>query len=169
MQWFDRKFQFPFETDVYPGILERMRGLIPRVRDLVATLPDSSWTQRVDDKWSAQEHLGHLYDLEELFAGRIDDFLGGLPTLREADLQNRKTHEAGHNDRPLSVVAGRLVGARARHVGMLEELAPADFARIAKHPRLDQPMRLIDSVYFTAEHDDHHLAAVRALVGGEDR
>ncbi len=26
----------------------------------------------------------------------------------------------------------------------------------ARHPRLMQPMRMIDLLYFVAEHDDHH-------------
>jgi hypothetical protein len=32
------------------------------------------------------------------------------------------------------------------------------------HPRLQQPMRLIDSLYFVADHDDHHIAAISALL-----
>jgi uncharacterized damage-inducible protein DinB len=32
------------------------------------------------------------------------------------------------------------------------------------HPRLQQPMRLIDSLYFVAEHDDHHIAAISGLL-----
>jgi hypothetical protein len=38
-----------------------------------------------------------LYDLEQLWYGRIEDFLSGEKTLRAADLSNTKTHEANHN------------------------------------------------------------------------
>jgi hypothetical protein len=31
------------------------------------------------------------------------------------------------------------------------------------HPRLKQPMRLVDHLYFAAEHDDHHLARIWEL------
>jgi uncharacterized damage-inducible protein DinB len=37
-------------------------------------------------------------------------------------------------------------------------------SRISVHPRLNQPMRLIDSLYFVAEHDDHHIAAMSNLL-----
>jgi len=36
----------------------------------------------------------------------------------------------------------------------------------ALHPRL-QPMRLVDSVFFVAKHDDHHLTVIRELVNRE--
>jgi len=32
------------------------------------------------------------------------------------------------------------------------------------HPRLQQPMRLVDSLYFVAEHDDHHIAKISGLL-----
>ena len=103
-------------------------------------------------------------DLEELWIGRIDDFLAGHERLRPAALENRMTHSAGHNERSLEAVVEDLAAKRAAHVGRLEELTIADFGRIAKHPRLEQSMRLVDSVYFAAEHDDHHLAAARQLL-----
>ncbi len=36
--------------------------------------------------------------------------------------------------------------------------------KTALHPRLKTPMRLIDSLYFVAEHDDHHLAIISNLL-----
>ena len=32
------------------------------------------------------------------------------------------------------------------------------------HPRLKQPMRLVDHLYFVAEHDDHHLAKIWEMI-----
>ena len=32
------------------------------------------------------------------------------------------------------------------------------------HPRLNQPMRLVDSLFFVAEHDDHHISAISNLL-----
>ncbi|MDP8240406.1 MAG: hypothetical protein P9X24_15050 [Candidatus Hatepunaea meridiana] len=34
----------------------------------------------------------------------------------------------------------------------------------ANHPRLNKPMRMVDSLYFEAEHDDHHLNVMKELV-----
>jgi hypothetical protein len=38
------------------------------------------------------------------------------------------------------------------------------FARSMLHPRLKTPMRLVDHLFFVAEHDDHHLAKIWELV-----
>ncbi len=32
------------------------------------------------------------------------------------------------------------------------------------HPRLGHPMRLLDSLYFVAEHDDHHITKISTLL-----
>jgi hypothetical protein len=36
-------------------------------------------------------------------------------------------------------------------------------SRSLLRPRLQQPMRLVDRLYFVAEHDDHHLARIWEL------
>jgi hypothetical protein len=58
---------------------------------------------------------------------------------------------------PLGDVLQHFDAARAHFLARLDELAPADFSRTALHPRLQTPMRLVDGLYFSAEHDDHHL------------
>jgi hypothetical protein len=32
------------------------------------------------------------------------------------------------------------------------------------HPRLKQPMRLVDHLYFVVEHDDHHVARIWEMI-----
>jgi hypothetical protein len=54
--------------------------------------------------------------------------------------------------------------ARLRLVDRVAELEPELFARSMLHPRLKQPMRLVDHLYFVAEHDDHHLAKIWDLI-----
>ncbi len=95
-------------------------------------------TRRDAERWSIQENLGHLLDLEPLWMGRIDDILQGKERLRDADLTNRKTYEAGHNSANLNDL---LVSFRAD----------------------EQPMRLLDLIFFVAEHDDHHLARITQI------
>jgi hypothetical protein len=51
-------------------------------------------------------------------------------------------------------------------VQRVETIDPALFARSMLHPRLQQPMRLVDHLYFAAEHDDHHLACIWELLHG---
>jgi hypothetical protein len=49
-------------------------------------------------------------------------------------------------------------------VNKLEGLDPELFARSAVHPRLNVPMRLVDFVFFQAEHDDYHLSRINELL-----
>jgi len=119
--------------------------------------------KKPDNKWSAQEHAGHLLDLESLWMARVEDYEAGLAELTAADLSNRKTDEADHNARPLADIVGEFRRARLRLVDRVEEIQPDLFARAMLHPRLKQPMRLVDHLYFVAEHDDHHLARIWEL------
>jgi hypothetical protein len=81
-------------------------------------------TRKDGDAWSIQEHAGHLVDLDGLHDGRLDDYLAGAAALRAADLKNRKTHEAGHNDRPLAELLEAFRGVRGRFVARLEAWDP---------------------------------------------
>ena len=53
---------------------------------------------------------------------------------------------------------------RMEIIGQLEALDEADWSRSAMHPRLKQPMRMVDLVYFFSEHDDYHLGRVSELI-----
>jgi hypothetical protein len=84
--------------------------------------------------------------------------------LTPADLSNRKTHEAGHNTCRIDEILAEFRKARLGLVDRVGALEPALFARSIPHPRLRKPMRLVDHLYFVAEHDDHHLARIWELV-----
>jgi hypothetical protein len=78
-------------------------------------------------------------------------------------MRNRKTEEAGHNAARLEQILAAFRAARQSFVRRLEALTEAEVSASALHPRLQKQMRVIDMAYFTAEHDDHHLAAVSEL------
>lgn len=162
--WTDRTFNFDFPSDIYPELMERLRGTAARLDERVRPLPRNILTVREGVKWSIQEHAGHLMDLETLWMGRVDDFVGGAETLRAADMTNQKTHDANHNKHDIEAILAGFRAERLAFIKRLESFEPDDFARTALHPRLNQPMRLCDSMYFVAEHDDHHLAQITELV-----
>ncbi|HTR22207.1 MAG TPA: DinB family protein [Gemmatimonadales bacterium] len=161
--WFERKFEFTIPLSQFPNVVERLRGTPVRLAERVARLDPNRLTHRDGDRWSIQENAGHLLDLEPLWLGRVHQLLRGEPTLVAADLTNRKTHEAGHNARPIQEILRGFQAARAELVRLLDEADDAVLARTALHPRLQTPMRLIDLGVFVAEHDDHHLARITQL------
>jgi len=162
-QWFERKFEFSFSSDLYPNLCVRLRGTPARLEEMLRGASRDLLIARKEEKWSAQEQVGHLLDLESLWSSRVDDFVEGKQNLSPADLQNRKTHEANHNARNMTELLYEFRTSRAALAGKLETLRPAQFAQTLLHPRLKQPMRLVDHLYFVAEHDDHHLARVWAI------
>ncbi len=83
--------------------------------------------------------------------------------MSSADLANRKTHDAHHNARSIVDLLAEFRRARIALVDRLEILRADDFSRTSLHPRLKAPMRLVDHLYFIAEHDDHHLARIWEL------
>jgi uncharacterized damage-inducible protein DinB len=163
--WYERKFDFTFPAEQHPNLCVRLRGTPALLEEIVcAAAPDILTTKPgKNGKWSAQEHAGHLLDLEPLWIARIDDYVTGASQLTVADLSNRNTDEAQHNQRPTDEILARFRSARSRLVSSAEEADPAIFARAILHPRLKTPMRLVDHLYFVAEHDDHHLAHIWEL------
>jgi len=163
-QWFERKFEFGFSADLYPNLCIRLRGTPARLEELFRSRPREILIHRNNEKWSAQEQAGHLLDLEPLWSERVDDFAKNGQNLTPADLQNRKTHEANHNTRDIVDLLDEFRIARKALVEKLATLKQEQFAQTLIHPRLQQPFRLVDHLYFVAEHDDHHLAKIWTLL-----
>ena len=161
--WFDRRFELGLKPDAFPYIVERVRGAPARLEDRISGLPPGFLQERVEDAWSIQENVGHLGDLESLWTGRLDELLAARRELRPADLKNRKTHEAGHNERSVDDLLAVFRRDRLATVAQLDELSTEQLEVKALHPRLGQPMSVVDLFFFVAEHDDHHFAQITAL------
>lgn len=162
-RWFDRKFELGLGGEAAPELLERLRRTPERLANAVDGLAPEVLTRQLDGKWSIQENAGHLLDLESLWDQRLDDYDSHATELHPADLENRKTHEAAHNDRPISDILAGFSATRGRVVERLARMGPAELARTALHPRLQQPMSVVDLCFFVAEHDDHHLRTIDEL------
>lgn len=164
--WFERKFAFSFPVEVWPNLCSRLRGAPARLEETLRGRSREILIRKVQAKWSAQEHAGHLLDLEPLWLARLEDYVAGGEQLTVADLQNRKTHEANHNGRALEEILAEFRAARATLLKRVQELDGSLFSQAIPHPRLRTPMRLVDHLYFVAEHDDHHLARIWELIHG---
>lgn len=161
--WFQRSFHFDFPVGIFPIIFSRLEGSIFRLYSLLSNADDELCSHNPNG-WSVKEHVGHLYDMEELWWKRVQDFHQNKAVLMVADLNNTKTKEAGHNEKTLERLLEQFTIERQKILetvyGFDEEL----LSRISVHPRLNQSMRLIDSLYFVAEHDDHHISAISTLL-----
>jgi hypothetical protein len=163
IKWLDRRFDFNFPAALYPEIVERYRGAPARLEDHLGKLETLVLTNQVEGRWSMQENAGHLLDLEPLVQQRIDEYVSGAAALHAADMSNRKTYEANYNEVSIESILSSFRSARTTTVRQLEVLPPEVFERAALHPRLNVQMRLVDMVYFQAEHDDFHLTRISEL------
>lgn len=167
-RWFDRKFDLGLQPETGAELLERLRDTPDRLEAAVRGLTPDQLTRRpAPDKWSIQENVGHLLDLEPLWDLRLDDYDAGAEALHAADLENRKTHEARHNERRLDELLAQFRATRLAIVDRIARMDAAALARTSLHPRLRQPMSVVDLCFFVAEHDDHHLRTIEELRSAE--
>lgn len=163
VKWTDRTFNFDFPAGLYPEMIERLRGAPARLEEHTRTLDPQILRRRDGERWSIQENAGHLLDLESLVAQRLDEFLAGAARLHAADMTNRKTYDAHHNDVSIAQILEAFREQRIGLVVRLDVLEADLFSRAAHHPRLNVSMRLVDMLFFQAEHDDFHLARISEL------
>ena len=163
-KWFDKKFKFELSLDRYDSTLKRLSENPDIIARLVSALPDEILTKRINNRWSIKNNVGHLIDLEELHDGRIDDFIAGKTILRPADLNNRKTDEANHNNKNIDDLISNLKNARENFVNRMKHLDVKVLSSSSIHPRLNLPMRPIDMAQFVLEHDKHHIETINELI-----
>ena len=162
-KWVEKKFEFDLAQDEFASILNRLRETPEKIERLLYSISPEILKRKIDDKWSIQDHIGHIIDLEELHEGRIDDFINKAEELRAADMTNKKTHESSHNQKEILDLLQELRITRQKFINRLEELDDNVLSYVSIHPRLNQPMRPIDMAQFVAEHDDHHINSIIEL------
>lgn len=163
VKWFERQFDFTTTQNIFPSILERLRGTPARLEEKLKSIQPGLLEAKPGDTWSIKENIGHLSDLEPLWQQRLDDIITGKTELSPTDLQNTRTTSANHNSVPVEELLRRFRQVRAETITLLEAIDHDVVFKSALHPRLKTPMRTMDLFLFVADHDDHHLARITEL------
>jgi uncharacterized damage-inducible protein DinB len=163
IKWFDRKFDFSNEQNIFPSIIERLEKTPLILDEKIKNISNKYLIHKKNDKWSIQENIGHLIDLETIWQGRLKDILNNKLELRSADLKNRKTDLAEHNKRQIKDILYEFQSIRRITLNELNNLTEKEIFKFALHPRLKTPMRIMDLFFFVAEHDDYHLKRISEL------
>jgi hypothetical protein len=161
--WTERKFNFDFPVSHLPCIYVRLEGTSTRIAEYIKDLSEEELKLKPNGKWSVKEHIGHLIDLEELHEGRLEDYRNKVKVLRAADMQNTKTNAANHNAIPVTTLLNKFHETRMHFLNQLEAMDETALSQSALHPRLQQPMRVVDMAFFVAEHDDQHLVCIQEI------
>ncbi len=162
IEWVKRRFDHQLTPEHFPAVVDRFRSVAMRLEP-ISWLPKAIRTAKPDGKWSIQEHVGHLLDLEELGEQRLADYIARVDRLRAADMSNRKTHDADYNQADGWELLDRFRNAREALANKFDALPIEVIAHVAEHPRLKRPMNVPEWVFFMCEHDDHHLQRIREL------
>ena len=163
-KWFNRKFDFSSEQNIFPSIIERLSGTPTRLEEKFKSIPTDITTVKIEGTWTIKENLGHLTDLEPLWQARLEDILAGKEEMTPTDLQNTRTNLANHNEVPVEKLLHDFREIRQQTVDRLEKLNEQQIFMSALHQRLKTQMRTMDLFLFVADHDDHHLARITELV-----
>lgn len=163
-KWFDKKFDFSFDENLFPSIIERLKNTPQLIREKITSIPAEQLTTKKSGTWSIQENIGHLIDLEPIWQGRLQDILNNTKELRAADLKNKKTDLANHNNKNINTLIEEFLNIRQLTITKLLQLTEKEVYQYALHPRLKTPMRTMDLFLFVAEHDDYHLERINELM-----
>jgi len=163
-RWFQRKFNKIDDNGLMPSIIERLEGTPVRLKAKIQGHQENLLIATSNNKWSVKQEIGHLGDLELLWLERIENIINEENVMREADLTNRKTHDADHNSMPIKELLSKFELQRISLIGKLKALSSDDQNKSSLHSRLNTPMNIVDLCYFVAEHDDHHLAKISTLL-----
>jgi len=164
LKWFERDFNFSTTQNIFPSIIERLRGTPARLDEKLLFIHEDVASERVNNTWTIKENIGHLTDLEPLWQQRLEDIKQSKQELTPTDLDNTKTNRANHNSKPLCVLLRDFRAIRTITLAQLEDIDEALVFKSALHPRLKTPMRTMDLFLFVADHDDHHLARITELI-----
>jgi hypothetical protein len=115
------------------------------------------------DKWCILEMLGHLADIEILYAYRLRQMLADKdPVIAPID-QDAWAKNLGYlESSPPELVA--LYGLnRHANVRLLRQLKAVDLQKSARHPELNQRVTVADYVGMMSKHGPNHLQQIERL------
>ena len=159
LEWFNRVFNFGASRGMLPFYLERLQGTIVRLEKKVEGISEEILSERLHNKWSVKENIGHLAEVDEIAGKRIGEMLSGITPMSPAVFEPRPYHEW-----PISKVLKYFRENRIRNIDRYATLATDELQKSSEHPRLKVRMTPVDLALFDAEHDDHHLVRINEIL-----
>ena len=130
----------------------------------VSGLPDKVMRYKpAPDKWCILEILGHLTDIEIVYAYRLRQMLADNKPVIAAMDQDQWARNLGYMD----VSAPELIALyglnRHHNLRLLRRMKPADLAKSAYHPELKRDVTVAEIVKQMAGHGSNHLEQIERL------
>lgn len=159
LPWFERNLKFGLPAIMLPYYLERLNGTYVRIQFKVKGVTNDILSNRLDNKWSVKQNIGHLAEVDLINNRRIDEMLAGKEMLSPAVFEPKD-----YNPWPIEQVLELLFKNRSENIKKYESLSESDLKKSSIHPRLKVPMTPVDLAWFDAEHDDHHMVRMNEII-----
>lgn len=161
--WVDRHMPLGLPIDQLPFLLERLHGTPERLRELFRDQPPHKLRTRAVDAWSMFDHAAHLLLVQERFHMRIEEYRALCERLSPIGFEDAENRLRGHASRDTGDMLEEFRLERMAFIAEVRSLPKGILPHRAEHPCRGPGMRITDALYWLAEHDDHHLACIRAL------
>ena len=131
---------------------------------LTAFTPERALRREAPGEWNTVEIVGHLADVERVFAYRALLIARADPVMWTKVEFADYAAAANFQERPLGAVVAEYAAVRAASLALLRGLDAAAWERRAP---ADWTLRSVRAIAYTmAGHELHHLAAIRRQHGG---
>ena len=130
----------------------------------VSGLPDKTLRYKpAPEKWSILEVLGHLADIEIVFAHRLRQMLAdNKPVIAPMD-QDAWARNLGYMETPAPELVALYGLNRHHNLQLLRRLEPVDLEKSAYHPELKHDVTVADYVEKMGTHGANHLQQIERL------
>jgi hypothetical protein len=160
LPWFERQLVFDKPKEMLPYYLERLQGTMVRMEEKVKGVSSKVLTTQLHGKWSVQQNIGHLAEVDEIANKRIDEMISGIEVMSPAVFEPRQDYNAMSIQEVLAYFQRR----RKENLTKYKSIKDADLLKSSIHPRLKVKMSPVDLAWFDAEHDDHHLVKINEII-----
>jgi hypothetical protein len=130
----------------------------------VAGLPENTLRYKPSpEKWCILEIVGHLADIEIVYAHRFRQMLADRkPVIAPMD-QDAWARNLGYMETPLAEMIAAYGLNRHATVQLLRRMKPGDLEKTAFHPELKHEVTVAEYVEKMAGHGANHLAQIERL------
>jgi hypothetical protein len=115
------------------------------------------------DKWCILEILGHLTDIEVVYAYRLRQMLADTKPVIAAMDQDEWTRNLGYMDVPAPELIALYGLNRHHNLRLLRRMKPEDLGKSAYHPELKRDVTVGEIVEQMAAHGVNHLEQIERL------
>jgi hypothetical protein len=115
------------------------------------------------DKWCILEILGHLTDIEIVYAYRLRQMLADSKPVIAAMDQDLWARNLGYVDVPAPELIALYGLNRHHNLRLLRRMKPDDLAKSAYHPELERDVTVAEIVEQMAGHGVNHLDQIERL------